>query len=295
MLTKHMDYILELSRTLNFNRAAENLFISQPTLSYQIKNLEEELGFCIFDRRGKTVELTPAGAQFTETLQNIRNELHRAVEQAQTFSSKYSTSISIGMSVRSMLMRLPEAIMRFADTHPATDVVPYFQYYGMYDSFLRKEKDILFAVYEHVRKYSEIRFHKLYTSRIFLITEHSDPLAKKEIIREEDLAGRTLMIGGGSPNALKAVQQRIIRNVHVDYFNSPDHDNTLTNVAARRGVCLAPGFLNDHSGQFAWIPFDCEENFPCVLCTHSADRRKEVLDFVKTLQQIYEEYSTSSR
>ena len=75
MLTKQMDYILELSRTLNFNRVAENLFISQPTLSYQIKTLEEELGFRIFDRRGKTVQLTPAGAQFTATLQNIRNEL----------------------------------------------------------------------------------------------------------------------------------------------------------------------------------------------------------------------------
>ena len=34
---------------------------------------------------------------------------------------------------------------------------------------------------------------------------------------------------------------------------------TLTNVSAGKGVCLAPGFLNDHSGQFAWIPFDCKK------------------------------------
>ena len=137
MLTKQMDYILELSKTLNFNRAAENLFISQPTLSYQIKTLEEELGFRIFDRRGKTVQLTPAGAQFTSTLQNIRNELQRAIEQGQNFSSKYKNSISIGMGVRSMLLYLPEAIVRFAETNPATDIVPYFQYYGMEESFLR--------------------------------------------------------------------------------------------------------------------------------------------------------------
>lgn len=287
MLTKQMDYILELSRTLNFNRAAENLFISQPTLSYQIKTLEEELGFRIFDRRGKTVQLTPAGAQFTETLQNIRNELQRAIEQAQNFSSKYNNSISIGMNVRSMLLYLPEAITRFAASNPTTDVVPYFQYYGMYESFLRGEQDILFALYDQVRRYPEIRFHKLYTSRIYLITELSDPLAEKELILEEDLKGRTLMVGGGSPNALRAVQQRVIRNIHVNYFNSPDHDNTLTNIAAHKGVCLAPGFLNDHSGQFAWIPFDCEEHFDCVLCTHSADQRKDVMEFVKVLQEIY--------
>ncbi len=287
MLTKQMDYILELSRTLNFNRAAENLFITQPTLSYQIKTLEEELGFRIFDRRGKTVQLTPAGVQFTETLQNIRNELQRAIEQAQNFSARYSASLSIGMGVRSMLLRLPEAIVRFSASHPGVDVVPYFQYYGMTESFLRGEKDILFAIYDDVKRYPELRFHKLYRSRIYLITELDDPLAQKEQVCAEDLQGRTLMVGGDSPNALRAVQQRVIREMGVHYFNSPDHDNTLTNVAAHKGVCLAPGFLNDHSGQFAWIPFACREHFDCVLCTHSANERKEVLDFVRTLQGLY--------
>ncbi len=288
MLTKQMDYILELSRTLNFNRAAENLFITQPTLSYQIKTLEEELGFRIFDRRGKTVQLTPAGVQFTETLQNIRNELQRAIEQAQNFSARYSASLSIGMGVRSMLLRLPEAIVRFSASHPGVDVVPYFQYYGMTESFLRGEKDILFAIYDDVKRYPELRFHKLYRSRIYLITELDDPLAQKEQVCAEDLQGRTLMVGGDSPNALRAVQQRVIREMGVHYFNSPDHDNTLTNVATHKGVCLAPGFLNDHSGQFAWIPFACREHFDCVLCTHSANERKEVLDFVRTLQELYE-------
>ena len=287
MLTKQMDYILELSRTLNFNRAAENLFITQPTLSYQIKTLEEELGFRIFDRRGKTVQLTPAGVQFTETLQNIRNELQRDIEQAQNFSARYSASLSIGMGVRSMLLRLPEAIVRFSASHPGVDVVPYFQYYGMTESFLRGEKDILFAIYDDVKRYPELRFHKLYRSRIYLITELDDPLAQKEQVRAEDLQGRTLMVGGDSPNALRAVQQRVIREMGIHYFNSPDHDNTLTNVAANKGVCLAPGFLNDHSGQFAWIPFACMEHFDCVLCTHSANERKEVLDFVRTLQGLY--------
>ena len=289
MLTKQMDYILELSKTLNFNRAAENLFISQPTLSYQIKTLEEELGFRIFDRRGKTVQLTPAGVQFTGTLQNIRNELQRAIEQGQNFSSKYNNSISIGMGVRYMLRYLPEAITRFAGTNPTTEIVPYFQYYGTEELFLRGERDILFAIYDSVRRYPEVRFHRLYTSRIYLITELSDPLAKKASVCEKDLEGRTLMIGGGSPNALRAVQQRVIKNVRGHYFNSPDHDNTLTNVAAHKGVCLAPGFLNDHSGQFAWIPFECEEHFDCVLCTHSNDQRKEVRDFIGTLQAIYAE------
>ena len=64
----------------------------------------------------------------------------------------------------------------------------------------------------------------------------------KNIITESDLYGRTLMVGGGSPAALKSVQQRLISSKKIDYFNSPDHDTTLTNVASGRGVCLARVF-----------------------------------------------------
>ena len=95
------------------------------------------------------------------------------------------------------------------------------------------------------------------------------------------------MVGGGSPQALRAVQHRLIASGRIDYFNSPDHDTTLTNVAAERGVCLAPGFLNDHSGQFAWIPFDCKETFSCVLCAHKDDRRSSLSSFIRTLEKLY--------
>ena len=64
MTTKQLAYAAELAKTLNFNRAAENLFISQPTLTYQIKALEDEIGFPLFDRSGKGAALTPAGEQF---------------------------------------------------------------------------------------------------------------------------------------------------------------------------------------------------------------------------------------
>ena len=53
MTTKQMDCALELSHTLNFSRAAENLFISQPALTYQIQCLENEIGFRLFERSGK--------------------------------------------------------------------------------------------------------------------------------------------------------------------------------------------------------------------------------------------------
>ena len=85
MNTKQIDYALELAQVKNFNRAAENLFISQPSLSYQIQALESEIGLALFLRSGRGAEVTPAGEQFFQTLRNIREELKAAIEQGQNF------------------------------------------------------------------------------------------------------------------------------------------------------------------------------------------------------------------
>ncbi len=287
MNTKQIDYCIELAHTLNFSRAAENLYVSQPTFSYQIRLLEEEVGFAIFERSGKGAGLTPAGAQFVSYLTGMREDLKRAIEQGQNFSAKYKDSISICMIVRQALFFLPEAMRLYAGTHPDVQILPIFQYENSVEVFLRNEADILFALKEQTRQIPGIQVHDLFESRIYLITQPDDPLAGRNLIREEDLYGRTLMVGGGSPTALKAVQHRLISSGRIDYFNSSDHDTTLTNVAAGRGVCLAPGFLNDHGGQFAWIPFDCRESLSCVLCTHREDRRPSVTAFVDTLRKLY--------
>ena len=61
---KQIDYILELAQTQHFGRAADNLFISQPVLTYHIKAVEAEIGFALFDRSPRGTILTPAGERF---------------------------------------------------------------------------------------------------------------------------------------------------------------------------------------------------------------------------------------
>ncbi len=287
MDTKQIDYVLELAQTQNFNRAAENLFISQPALTYQIKLIESEVGFALFERSPRGAVLTPAGEQFCITLRNIRDEFRRAVEQGQNFSTRYRTNITIGLPMRSAVYFLPKAIEIFEHDNAGISVTPH--YLPLYDvsAFLKGEEDILFSRLKNIRNIPGIKIYPLFKSRIYLITERTDPLAQKEIIQPEDLEGRTLMIGGGSPPELRAVQQRIIETVNLSYFNSSDRETTLTNITAHKGICLAPGFLNDHNGEFAWIPFNCPEYIDCVLCTHSGDKRESIKDFVKLLQKIY--------
>ena len=294
MNSRQIEYILEVARTRNFNRAAEDLYVSQPTVSYQINAAEEEIGFRIFDRSGKGAELTPAGAQFVATLREIEAQYKRAVEQGQNFSTRYRDDIRIGMSVRSALYYLPEIIDRFQQEEPSVSVTPQFNYHHALESFLQGEQDILFSVYESVKQIPDITLHPLFDSRLCLVCRPDDPLAKKTLIKEEDLFGRTLMIGGGSPAPLRALQQRLIRHSEISYFNSNDHDTSLTFVAAGKAVVITPDFLNDHHPQFRWIPFDCEEKIPCVLCTHSSDERKTLKEFTERICRYYRDYQAGN-
>ncbi|MBE5917684.1 MAG: LysR family transcriptional regulator [Pseudobutyrivibrio ruminis] len=289
MTTKQIDYCIELARTESFSRGAENMFVSQPTFSYQIKLLEEEVGFEIFIRNGKGATLTPAGQQFVTYLSNMREELKRAIEQGQNFSAKYQDNITISLMVRQALYFLPEAIKDFEKNKPGVQITPLFQYENGIDSFLKNESDVVFALEEQTKQLAGTTVHQLFQSHIYLICDKNDPLAAKNLITDEDIYDRTLMVGGGSPALLRSVQQKLISSGKIEYFNSPDHDTTLTNIASGKGICLAPGFLNDHSGQFAWIPYDCDDTFSCVLCTHKADQRESLDAFIKVLQKLYNE------
>ena len=286
MNTKQIDAILELSKTLNFNRAAEKLYVSQPTLSYEIKEAEREIGFKLFERSGKGAVLTPAGEQFCVQLRNIRQELKQAIEQGQNFSQKYDDNIVIGLPVRSVLPNLPKVIQAFNKKYPHILISPQFTGFYYTQAFLRSEQDILFAMDFEMKHIPDINVHPLYKSPIYLVSQKEDPLATKKLVKEKDLYGRTLLVGGGSPPALKRVQDRLVHCGKVHYLTSADHDTTLVRIAAGQAVCLSPGFFRDEHDGFAWTRFDCEEHFNCVLCTHTSDKRASIKTLVEMLQTV---------
>lgn len=287
MNSKQVDCVLELARTLNFNRAAENLFLSQPSITYQVRSLEDEVGFAIFTRTPQGANLTPAGEQFCNALRNIRADLKFAIEQGQNISNRYQANISIGVPVRSAIEFLPQAIEKFEKKFAGISVTPEIIPLDNYEKFLRGGQDLVFAREEDLKHVAAVKVHKLFQSKIYLIVESTDKLAKREKIFMDDLKGRTLMVGGGSQPELRAVQKRVVRELNLPHFNSNDYDTTLINIAAHKGICLAPGFLNDNSGNFAWIPFDCEEKISCVVCSHTNDKRAYVHEFIAILQSFY--------
>ncbi len=287
---KQIDYLLEIRRTMSLNKAAESLQVSQPTLSYQLRQIESEVGFEIFTRSGRNIAITPAGEQFCSHLSNIRTEMRKAIEQCQNIGGMFRESISVGLPMRSALRLLPETIKRFSEEYPEVLVTPVFHEYGEFGRFLSGNTDLEFSEMGDLGKSPGVREEHLYYSGIYLIVRDDDPLAAKDTIREEDMGGQTLMVGGGSPPQLVEVQSRVIANPSVSYYNSHDHDTTMVNVAVGRGVCLSPGFLKGDDPGYRWVPFDCPERFDCAICMKEKEDRPSVLRFVEIMKKVYSEY-----
>lgn len=95
MELRHLKYFLVLAEELSFRKASEKLFISQPPLSRQIKELENEIGARLFERNNKRVVLTEAGKYFEQEAKQLLQSLERAVLKTQKISNNISGEFRI--------------------------------------------------------------------------------------------------------------------------------------------------------------------------------------------------------
>lgn len=94
---QQIKYILELTIERNFQRASDKCFVTQPTLSMQVKKAEDLLGFLIFDRSRSPIELTPAGEQLIPILKDIQLEYTRIATLKQQLKGNLSEQLKIGI------------------------------------------------------------------------------------------------------------------------------------------------------------------------------------------------------
>lgn len=287
MTLKQIDCAVEVAYTLNYHRAAENLFISQPSLSYQIQTLEEEVGFAIFRRSARGTALTPAGAQFCKDLARIRTELKEAVERARNFTSHFTDTLNVYMPMRSAIYYLPSIMRQFQAEYPHVALnIKCTSRTDRLNSLLRGNGDVIFEDEHVLSRIAEVRIHPLYQSHIYLVVPKKDPLAALDVVTMDDLRPRTVITCSTSVQELVRAQKLVV-DAGIEVFNCQDYVTAITNIAAGNGVCLLPGFSNDHSGEFAWVPVAFCNAMSCVLGTHVDDQRPEVRRFVELAQTQY--------
>ena len=119
---RHLRYFTVLAEELHFGRAAKRLHISQPPLSFNIKQLEASLGVELFTRNSHGVRLTPAGEAFRQSAQRVLAEADAAALQVREVAAGVTSRVRIGF-VGSMLFRgMPERLGAFQAAHPQVQV-----------------------------------------------------------------------------------------------------------------------------------------------------------------------------
>ena len=250
MELRHLRYFVAVAEARSLKLAAEEtLNTTQPSLSRQIRDLEDEVGTPLFIRGAKGVELTPAGRVFLDHARVLLAQAEVAVQSARQVVYPAVPSLSLGFMIGHDTTWLPAALKLIRDELPNMHVVISTQnspqlasallYGGIDAAFLRREdgsEDL------EVRTLMEESF------RVFLPSDH--PLAAKETVTLQEIArerfisvsGTALSISGKQP-ALRRTIDRFLRDNGVEIRPSYEVDNlgsVMSLIASTGGVALLP-------------------------------------------------------
>ena len=297
MELRQLQYFIAVAETLNFRKAAEQLHLTQPPLSRQIRQLEEALGVELLVRDRRQVSLTESGRLLLQRARRLLAEaddltrvLSRA-EQKQAGRVRVGVGISLGHSIRRL-------VAAFAQRFPGVDVQYQDISSGVQNTALRaREIDVglLFPPVDSVYLASEALFRESFR----VILSKTSALAKRRKLHLNELAGQVLLLPDRTPGINKKVLHRLRQagvSLRVLHTSSVPHEAGAMLVTSGKGIYVLPGttlrFPSFGSGIVAVRlaePFSMEVRL--------AWRKKEtsvaVLNFLQTARQVFKPASSA--
>src|SRR5438309_8575484 len=123
MELRHLRYFVQVAEEQHYGRAAERLRVAQPALSRQIQNLEEEIGFKLFDRLPRGVKLSAAGTLFLEDARRILEAVSEATARATRVARGQSGSLRVGFPENASWHGVvPDSFRQFREQQPDAEL-----------------------------------------------------------------------------------------------------------------------------------------------------------------------------
>ena len=119
---KDLQYVLTIANYGNLTKAAKALFLSQPALSIQLKNLEASLGIQLFERKGRRMILTYAGEEFVKSAREITMKCFELEDRMIDMGKNVAVKLKIGYMVRQMETLFPSVMTEFNSLYPQSVV-----------------------------------------------------------------------------------------------------------------------------------------------------------------------------
>ncbi|MGP3590807.1 transcriptional regulator CynR [Vagococcus sp. WN89Y] len=176
MLLRHLTYFLAVAQHRSFTRAAAALFVSQPALSQQIKQLEESLGAQLFDRNGRSIQLTDAGEVWLRYVQQVMQKLEEGKRALHDVEDLSRGSLRVAVTPTFSAWFIGPVLAAFWQRYPAIRLtISEMSQERIEEQLLEGEQDVGIAFEE--RHSPEIVMQPLLNETLALVVSRQHPLA----------------------------------------------------------------------------------------------------------------------
>lgn len=263
MNTFQLTCFLTVAETLSFARAAEQLNITQPSVTHQIQSLESELGTKLFRRTTRTVEITTAGEAFFGDAQNMILIAERAKKRYENPSGSDPDILSIGCHEYSQLFAMSEILhqmsLRCSGFQPHIRNVPFKHLYRLLEE---EAVDLIISFKETGTGKTPGKFQELKKVPVVAFCPLGHPLAGQSQVSFSDLESEKIIVNNprSCPSAIALLQGRLIENHSLSdllFCDTPEVAVTLVNAGF--GITLLPETLVPYTLSPARIPIEGAE------------------------------------
>nr|WP_320131151.1 LysR family transcriptional regulator [uncultured Holophaga sp.] len=183
---KQLRCFMAVAENLNFTKAANQLFVTQSAVSYQIAGLEKQLDLKLFVRDRHTVQLTAAGEVLYQESKRLVAEFNEAVDKARMTESGMVGRLSIG--ILSSFKFLPSLIKKFRSSYPSIAVtVTRHSMNQLNDALKSGELDLIFTITFAMASLRNVRSYTFLPDQAAVFVRPDHPLASKERVSILDL------------------------------------------------------------------------------------------------------------
>jgi LysR family hydrogen peroxide-inducible transcriptional activator len=193
MNLKDLKYLVALADTGHFGKAAERTFVSQPTLSAQLKKLEEYLGVKLVERQPKNVQLTDVGKQIVVRARRMLDEGEEIIALARNNTDPFAGKLKIGLIPTIGPYLLPRVMQKIRKSLPHLGLMLYEH---QTESLLKRLRDgeIDLGILALPVAQDGMDTRVLYEEAFTVALPNAHPLAAKSSIKVQDLRGQTLLL-----------------------------------------------------------------------------------------------------
>jgi LysR family transcriptional regulator, hydrogen peroxide-inducible genes activator len=239
----------------SFSRAARQTHVSQPSLSQQIRKLEDELGARLFDRLGRSVRLTETGQTFLPRARAVLHELEAARGDLAQQENSMRGAVSIGVIPTVAPYLLPAHLTKFSRRFPEARISIVEEITPILLERLRTASIDLAILALPIRGH-EFETFPILTEPLFAALPQNHSLARRRSVALKDLRAEPfLLLRDGHcfrENALAACDRARLHPQIV--FESGQFSSLLSMVAAGMGVSLVPEMALEKKSNCAYVP-----------------------------------------